>query len=104
RTGRFAEIASANAGVHPFVSGDLRIATASRPALRRNDYLSEQTELVCAIGERIDAGPRGRAMGQGRLRGPRDRESRFVRPGHDVGDAGRARALSRARTATRSRA
>ncbi len=63
-----------------------------------------QTELGRAAGERFHARPRGRAMGQGRLRRSRDREGRLVRPRHDGGDAGHVRALSRTRPAARSRA
>src|SRR5205823_11978132 len=67
RAGRFAENASADAGIRWFVSRHLRIAAASWAALRRDDYLPEQTEFVCALGKRLHARPGGGAMGQGRL-------------------------------------
>ena len=85
---RSAETSSPDAGIHPVVSCDLRFAAPSRPAFRRHDHLPEQTQLVRAAGKCVDAGPRRGAMGQGRLRRPRHREGRLVRPGHDVGDAG----------------
>ncbi len=65
RAGWFAEGTPAHADLCQAVSGDLRIATSSRSTFRRDDHLSEQTELVCATGKRIDAGARRRAMGQG---------------------------------------
>ncbi len=70
------------------VSRDLRFAAPSWPAFRRHDYLPEQTQLVRAAGKCLNAGPRRRAMGQGRLRRSRHRQSGLVRPGDDVGDAG----------------
>jgi hypothetical protein len=44
----------------------------SRAALRRNDYLSEPAEQNRAAGERLNARPGRRAVGQGRLRRPRE--------------------------------
>ena len=52
-----------------------------------------QLELRRAAGERVHAGPRGGAMGQGRLRRPRHHQGGSARPRHDGGDAGHARAL-----------
>ena len=86
---RSAETSSADARIHPAVSRDLRVAASSWPAFRRHDHLSEQTQLIRAAGKCVNAGPRRRAMGQGRLRRPRHREGGLVRPGNDVGDAGR---------------
>ena len=86
--GRSAETSSADAGIHPAVSRDLRFAAPSRPAFRRHDHLPEQTQLVRSAGKCVNAGPRRRAMGQGRLRRPRHHQSGLVRPGDDVGDAG----------------
>ena len=63
RAGWFAQGTSAHAGFRQAISGDLRFAAASWPAFRRDDYLPEQAELVCAAGERVDAGARRGAMG-----------------------------------------
>ena len=89
RAGRLAEKPSAHADVHQALSRNLWIAAAPRAAFRWNDYLPEQAQFVCAAGKRLNAGSRRGAMGQGRLRRPRHRESGLVRPRHDVGDAGR---------------
>jgi error-prone DNA polymerase len=48
---------------------------------RRNDYLPEQAQFICAAGKRLNAGSSRGAMGQGRLRRSRDRESGIVRLG-----------------------
>ena len=65
RAGRFAESASAHAGFHFVLSGNLRIAAPSRAAFRRDDYLPGKTEFLCAAGKCLDARPRRGAMGQG---------------------------------------
>ena len=67
---------------------DLRLAAASRPAFRRHDHLPGQTRFHRSARKRLDARPRRRAMGQGRLRRPRHHQSRFSRPRHDVRAAG----------------
>src|SRR5205814_9112708 len=104
RTGRLAQRTPAHAGIHQFVSSDLRIAAASRPAFRRHDHLPKQTQLVRAAGTRVHAWARCRAMGQGRLRGPWHRQSGFARAWNDVGDAGCIGIMSRTWAAARPRA
>ena len=47
------------------VSRNLRIAAPSRAAFRRDDYLPEETELICATGKCVHARAGGGAMGQG---------------------------------------
>ena len=88
RAGWFAKGASADAGIHPVISSNLRFAASSGPAFRRHDYLPEQAQLFRAAGECFHAGACRRAMGQGRLRRPRHRKGGLVRPWDDVGDAG----------------
>ena len=72
-------------------------AAPPRPALGRDGHRPGRARRRGAAGARVHARPRGRAVGQGRLRGPGHREGGPAGPGHDGGAAGLARAAARDR-------
>ena len=78
------------ADVRRAVAADPGSAAPSRPALRRHGHVPGAARRRRAAREREHAGPRRRAVGQGRLRRHGDHQSRPARPRHDVGDPGRA--------------
>ncbi len=63
-------------------------APPSRPAFRRHGHLPGTTRFRGPARACVHARPRGRAMGQRRLRRPRHHQSRSARPWHDGRDQG----------------
>jgi len=82
-----------------------RTCRATWASTRAHGAVPREVGRGGAAREREHAGPRGRAVGQGRLRRHGDREDRPARPGHDGGAAGRVlddqRAAARRRRADR---
>ena len=94
---------SARAALRPAVAADAGPAAASRPAFRRHGGLPGRSVVGRAARKRQHARPRGRAVGQGRLRRHGPHQGRSARPRHDGGAAGRDRPDQPAGSARRRR-
>ena len=79
---------SRRAAVHAAVEGSAGSAAPSRPALGRHGRVPGPARRGRPARKRLHARPRGRAVGQGRLRRPRHRQSRSARAGDDGGAGG----------------